>query len=311
MKIIKTRAERYSAIFLSWGFLLSLFILILNDFLLKGIFGNWITGKLSDFAGLFIFPLALTAIFPRYIKVIHILTAVSFCLFKSPLANPVISAWNSLGILNIGRVIDYTDLIALPMIAVSCVYAGSILSKKMPERKGFSRNLATNFVLFLSLFTFGATNRVDKTTPVKINTVFNYCAQDIYKVLPRLISNKKEPGIASLDSLNKESGLFEIYVSSKNWKNIWFDDYQDTLARLGLILEQRCDSRQCTTTPRFVCSTSGKIFKDKISCDGVHHKGAARAQVEIDRFWERLKTEMSRSGARKNPSSCPPAIAIK
>lgn len=37
-------------------FIVSVVLLILNDFYLKATFGNIITGKLSDLAGLFAFP---------------------------------------------------------------------------------------------------------------------------------------------------------------------------------------------------------------------------------------------------------------
>lgn len=304
MEIIKTREQRFSAIFLSRGFLLFLFILLVNDFLLKGLFGNWFTGKLSDFAGLFIFPLALTAVFPRYIKGIHIATALVFCLFKSSLASPLISLWNSLGILHIGRVIDYTDLIALPMIAVSYMYALSILLGKPLISIGFSRRLATNFVLILSLFSFGATSRVDKTTPVKIRNHLPYCSQDILKVLHKMQSQKKEDGMAGITHLNKESMFFEISVTSKQWKHVYSDSYKDVIVHLGIKLEQKCDSGTCVTIPRFACDANGRTER---RCVSVHHKGAPRAQEEIDRFWERLQKEMVRSGAPQKPTACPPA----
>lgn len=40
-------------------FLIALFILILNDWVLKHTFNNTLTGKLSDFAGLFAFAFFL------------------------------------------------------------------------------------------------------------------------------------------------------------------------------------------------------------------------------------------------------------
>jgi hypothetical protein len=42
--------------------LLSITILLLNDHVLKVLYPSWITGKLSDFAGLFFFPILLSAI---------------------------------------------------------------------------------------------------------------------------------------------------------------------------------------------------------------------------------------------------------
>ena len=50
-------------IFTSYGFNITLAILLLNDFILKDLYGNWLTGKLSDFAGLFVFSLFFSAYF--------------------------------------------------------------------------------------------------------------------------------------------------------------------------------------------------------------------------------------------------------
>ena len=36
-------------IFSSYGFNIALVILLLNDFMLKHLYGSWLTGKLSDF----------------------------------------------------------------------------------------------------------------------------------------------------------------------------------------------------------------------------------------------------------------------
>lgn len=51
--------------FTSFWFLLALTLLLLNDFVLKETFANWFTGKLSDFAGLFVFPLFWITLFPN------------------------------------------------------------------------------------------------------------------------------------------------------------------------------------------------------------------------------------------------------
>jgi len=44
-------------------FVICLGLLLLNDFYLKFEYHNWLTGKLSDFCGLFIFPVFWSAIF--------------------------------------------------------------------------------------------------------------------------------------------------------------------------------------------------------------------------------------------------------
>jgi hypothetical protein len=57
--------DRQLHLLVSPGFLGCLFVLLFNDFVLKQQIHNGLTGKLSDFAGLFVFPLFLTALFPN------------------------------------------------------------------------------------------------------------------------------------------------------------------------------------------------------------------------------------------------------
>src|SRR6187402_3574682 len=90
----------------SFWFIIGLVILLLNDFVLKGLYGNWLTGKLSDFAGLFIFPLFFAALLPGHKNKIFWLTGLLFIFWKSSLSQVLIDAWNSIGILNLQRTID-------------------------------------------------------------------------------------------------------------------------------------------------------------------------------------------------------------
>ncbi len=53
-------------------FLLSVLLLLLNDWLLKPLFHNDLTGKLSDLAGLFAFPFFLSAFFPAHKRTIQL-----------------------------------------------------------------------------------------------------------------------------------------------------------------------------------------------------------------------------------------------
>ncbi|HEX2900864.1 MAG TPA: hypothetical protein VHS96_14170 [Bacteroidia bacterium] len=105
----------------SYWFLAGLFLLLVNDLVLKAHFGNWLTGKLSDFAGLFIFPLLFTAIFPKQKRTIFALTAILFSLWKSALSQPFIDAWNANGWLTIGRVVDPSDLLGLLALPLAFV----------------------------------------------------------------------------------------------------------------------------------------------------------------------------------------------
>lgn len=112
----------------SYAFVGALAILLLNDFVLKEAWGNLITGKLSDFAGLFAFPVFWTAVLPRYRTLIHWGTAALFVLWKLPVSEPLIVNWNSWAPLTVGRTADPTDLLALTSVA--CAYYFSLASHR-------------------------------------------------------------------------------------------------------------------------------------------------------------------------------------
>jgi hypothetical protein len=95
------------------AFILALVLLVLNDLWLKQTFGNWFTGKLSDFSGLFAFGTFLTACFPRHRKIALFCAAAFFTWWKSPFSGTFIFFCNEQIGLPIARVVDYTDLAAL------------------------------------------------------------------------------------------------------------------------------------------------------------------------------------------------------
>jgi hypothetical protein len=136
------------------AFLTGLALLLLNDWVWKAEYGNWLTGKLSDFAGLFVFPIFWTAIFPKHKRLIFILVTVFFIFWKSPFSQILIDGWNGLGVWRIGRVVDYSDLLALSVLP---------LTFKFCNRSLLSSPLKLNPVLPLaiSVFAFAATSRAD------------------------------------------------------------------------------------------------------------------------------------------------------
>lgn len=101
--------------------LLGLALLLLNDSILKRSFHNGLTGKLSDFAGLFIFPLFRAALFPRLRGAFCVLTAPLFIVWKTGLSRPLIGALSSGAHLRLPRTVDSTDLSALLALPASYV----------------------------------------------------------------------------------------------------------------------------------------------------------------------------------------------
>jgi hypothetical protein len=85
-----SHAPRAQAILTSPGFLLASGLLLLNDWVLKPAVGGWWTGKLSDFAGLYAFPLFWCAFFPRRRRTVFATTAVGFLVWKSSLSAPLL-----------------------------------------------------------------------------------------------------------------------------------------------------------------------------------------------------------------------------
>ena len=138
-------------VLLSFWFLFALAILLLNDFLLKPYFGNWFTGKLSDFSGLFVFSVFWIAIFPKHKVKIFLLTGFLFLLWKSPFSQPIINLWNSMGAFHINRVVDYSDLVALIVLPI----AYHIYRK---ETHLFSLKISPAIPLVMSVFAFCATS---------------------------------------------------------------------------------------------------------------------------------------------------------
>jgi len=102
-------------------FLISIFLLLINDLYLKYEYHNYLTGKLSDFAGLFAFPYFFSSFFQKRIKPIYIITGILFVIWKSKFSQPIFEIAQSYGI-GINRTVDYSDLISLLILPISYYY---------------------------------------------------------------------------------------------------------------------------------------------------------------------------------------------
>lgn len=134
----------------SLPFLLCLGVLLLNDFYLKETFHNGLTGKLSDFCGLYIFPIFWSAFFYKKKNEIYIITALLFVLWKSPFSQTFIDFF-SLVIYPISRVVDITDLWALGVLPISYVAGG---------RAQVKLNLNPYILSIISFLSFCSTSAV-------------------------------------------------------------------------------------------------------------------------------------------------------
>ncbi len=134
----------------SSAFLIGLLLLLLNDFVFKEQFHNGFTGKLSDFAGLFVFPLFWTAFFPRRKLFVFISTAVLFVFWKSVYSQFLIEGWNSLRFFGIERTVDYSDLWALLILPLAYRYSNTSSGMHVPNRLIY-------LIAIVSMFAFTAT----------------------------------------------------------------------------------------------------------------------------------------------------------
>lgn len=155
---------RTKDLILSPFFIIGLITLILNDFYFKYEYGNFITGKLSDFAGLLIFPMFLATIISKLKKSASLVTGIGFIIWKLPLFTPVIDALNQLLPVTIHRVIDYTDYIALLVLPLSHYlinYKNYNFDINWVRLKNFSKYS----LLVIAFFSFCATSFVMREIP--------------------------------------------------------------------------------------------------------------------------------------------------
>ncbi len=170
-------------LFSSPWFIIGLLTLLVNDFFLKDFFHNWITGKLSDFAGLLIFPLFWSVFFPKYKKQIFIFTALFFIWWKAPFSGSFINFWNITTGYHLARVVDFSDLIALSILPVSYL---------IEKKNQFKLKVNPAFVAILAFFAFAATSsgpRIQyKRSPVvvfqKMDASWNFIDTNIWGIVP-------------------------------------------------------------------------------------------------------------------------------
>jgi len=194
----------------SYWFLIGLTTLLLNDFVFKELYGNWLTGKISDFAGLFIFPLFWTALLPRHKKKIFWLTGLFFIYWKSSYSQNLIDAWNACGLLSISRVIDYTDLIALTILPIAYDFE---------SKKEIIKSIRTSPIIPLTIaaFSFLATTYstdIDTEKEYSFDFPKDTLMKRIYSLpaVQNLFRHDKE--LYQLDS----SGQYRIHIY--NWDTI-------------------------------------------------------------------------------------------
>jgi len=153
-------------------FILSLLVLIINDYIGKPLMPGILTGKLSDFSGLFVFIVFLYVIFPfnaktiSAIKYLCIFVGIFFTLWKLA---PVEYIFDSLqSVIHIPmphRVKDITDLSALIMLPISYFFLiNQTKNNKVAQSMNFVRKLAICAIMVITSLAIMATSIVSQYT---------------------------------------------------------------------------------------------------------------------------------------------------
>ena len=167
-------------------FIAGLIILAINDHYLKSYYPNMITGKLSDFVGLFIFPIFLSAILPVRTKTNYFLAAFIFIVWNSPVVEHLIQFGKSIGI-PLHRTVDPTDLLALFVLPFSYLYLQEIQKEEI-RKKHFRIPLLTVSFIVLTSTTLAPNFGTDLNKKYKINATKSELIKEIEKMNLELTS---------------------------------------------------------------------------------------------------------------------------
>ncbi len=192
-------------------FLISLFLLLLNDLYLKYEFSNWFTGKFSDFAGLFIFPFFFSVFILSKIKQIYFSTVLLFIFWKLEISDPFINYITELTNIAFYRTIDNTDFIALIVLPFSYKYF--IKQKKEIKNEKTTKYLINPIVGIITIFAFIADTNPRQDAKVKFKSNQNFIVELNKKnILANSRFKQQNPNITDKDS------LFEIYFDIPTYR---------------------------------------------------------------------------------------------
>lgn len=210
-------------------FLVALALLLVNDHLLKGAMPGVLTGKLSDLVGLFAFAWLFFVLFPRHRIAVAITTALTFTLWKLPTADRFIAWFNELGTIQITRVVDPTDLIALLVIPVAMVLHERLDAPD--NRTSAVRTALVLPILAVTFFAFSATSCVDR-----------FVYEEGYT-----IAGSRAAVNGALDRMTDDTVQFPTYIpvgeGERGW--IWFrstiipDDTLSLPVKFAFLIEEK------------------------------------------------------------------------
>ncbi len=190
--------------------LFSVFMLLINDHVLKIHAPSAVTGKISDFAGLFFFPVLLSAILHFIFKAFHFqsrylalisfsFTAISFSLIKTmPLFNNFAESLFSIQI-----ILDPVDLMALIVL-----YPSWKLRQRVGSQKEVKSHKLSYMMLCLASFATLA------TSPARIPGVYNLTVFE--NIIYAELNNNYSSGV-------EESYYFYSENGGMTWEELDFE----------------------------------------------------------------------------------------
>ncbi|TXI51585.1 MAG: hypothetical protein E6Q50_00405 [Lysobacter sp.] len=184
---LSQRAERW----LHPAFLCALALLIANDAWFKALFHNALTGKLSDFAGVFAFAYFWATLLggrgARVEAAVHIAVGIAFAWWKSAWSQPAIDAWNALGVWPVTRVVDLSDLMALAVLPLSWRLARAPRVRDRDAMRGEAMAGPTAAakwaVAAVAVGAFTATSKAPSFLAIEADYLTAYSAERIREIL--------------------------------------------------------------------------------------------------------------------------------
>lgn len=287
-------------------FIISLAVLLLNDFYWKYSYHNWLTGKLSDFAGLIVLPVFLLALLPKLSKPGAVLfSALFFSWWKSSFSQPVIHLFNKTLSLPVDRVVDISDTIALPVLflvpflqpvtfklkaflqhglkySLALVTIVSLCATSMPYRRGLYLHAEENEVYF------DESIKVDKSEAEVLQTLHSkniVVKRDSIEYAPvanqpwlyHRIFNEKDSTV-SWQRVNMDSTL---YIKTESFPYYFIRDFTNGEVKLWRIRFRIVPNKKNTKCTITIVSFQVPKEKDVYSMDRKERKQYKQALEQL------------------------------
>jgi len=212
-------------------FISSLLLLIANDYLLKPAYPNWLTGKLSDFAGVVVLAYLLAYLVPKLGGWATLVSGAVFVWWKLPFSGPLITWGRATLNLPLHRVIDYTDLLALAVLPFTWLLIRRLMAQpRIQKWPAWSCNLLLfTGVLVCMATTMSPKQRAGYDGVVLIDKIYS-------------LNVSKITALSRLNALgyNAEHAPYNAYADSSEYiiRNIVLNQ-TDTLKSIRFSLRER------------------------------------------------------------------------